>query len=62
MEDKEGISMFLDEAKSMFEIDTYHDHIVNLQGITYCWNNNEKKFSEVSTVCYCQISDLSLID
>ena len=26
---------FLDEAKSMLEIDAYHENIVNLQGITY---------------------------
>ena len=24
----------MDEAKSMFQIGTYHNHIVNLQGIT----------------------------
>ena len=49
MEDKEGISIFLDEAKSMFEIGTYHDHIVNLQGVSYIYDSVEKQFSQVST-------------
>ena len=55
MEDNQGISLFLDEAKSMLEIGTYHDHIVNLQGITYCWNSYEKQFSAVSEVISCQV-------
>ena len=29
------IEEFLDEAKSMLEIDAYHENIVNLQGIAY---------------------------
>ena len=29
------MNMFLDEVKSMLEINEHHDNIVNLQGITY---------------------------
>ena len=29
------VNEFLEEVKSMLEIETYHDNIVNLQGITY---------------------------
>ena len=28
------VESIMDEAKSMFQIGTYHNHIVNLQGIT----------------------------
>ena len=50
MADDQGIDLFLDEAKSMFEIGTYHDHIINLQGITYSWNSYENQFAEVSDI------------
>ena len=33
--DQYEADQFLDEAKSMLEIDAYHENIVNLQGITY---------------------------
>ena len=46
--DLRGIEQFLDEAKSMIKIDTYHDHIVNLQGVTYTWDAKEKMFTDVS--------------
>ena len=29
------MNVFLDEVKSMLEINDHHDNIVNLQGITY---------------------------
>ena len=29
------VDVFLEEAKSMLEINSYHENIVNLQGITY---------------------------
>ena len=29
------MNVFLDEVKSMLEINAHHDNIVNLQGITY---------------------------
>ena len=32
---KGHIEEFLEEVKSMLEINSYHDNIVNLQGITY---------------------------
>ena len=50
IEDFRGIDLFLDEARSMIEIGTYHEHIVNLQGVTYSWNTPEKRFSDVSYV------------
>jgi hypothetical protein len=31
----------------MLEINDYHDHIVNLQGITAGWNFIERQLSEV---------------
>ena len=43
----DGIEQCLDEAKTMLEIDSYHDHIVNLQGVTYNWNSIDGIFSEV---------------
>ena len=39
---------FLDEAKSMFQVGTYHNHIVNLQGITVGVGEDDGKLSEVS--------------
>ena len=47
MTDPHGIDLLLDEAKTMLEVGTYHDHIVNLQGITYSWSSYEQQFSEV---------------
>ena len=38
---------FLDEAKSMFQVGTYHNHIVNLQGITLGVGEDDGKLSEV---------------
>ena len=38
---------FLDEAKSMLEIDAYHENIVNLQGITYEISNLMEQKLEV---------------
>ena len=47
MNDYQGIEIFLEEAKTMLEINEYHDHIVNLQGIIVGWNSIDKQFSEV---------------
>ena len=44
----QGIEMILDEAKTMIEIGAYHNHIVNLQGVTYSLNLEEKRFLDVS--------------
>ena len=43
------VESIMDEAKSMFQIGTYHNHIVNLQGIT-CKENksSNQKAPEVS--------------
>ena len=43
----QGIEMILDEAKTMIEIGAYHNHIVNLQGVTYSLNLEEKRFLDV---------------
>ena len=42
------IDTILDEAKSMLQIGKYHDHIVNLQGITY--ELDEQNTPEVSII------------
>ena len=48
--DDHGIKLCLDEAKTMIEIDSYHDHIVNLQGVTYSLDSLSDKFTDVSTI------------
>ena len=49
----------LNEAKSMLEIGTYHNHIVNLQGITYDSYDHDKVLSGVSCfTTYAKISNL----
>ena len=45
--DTQEIDLFLDEAKSMLEIGSYHDNIVNLQGIAYEMNVQQDYFTEV---------------
>ena len=50
MVDNYGIEICLDEAKTMVEIDSYHDNIVNLQGITFSWNDLKQQFSEVRII------------
>ena len=47
------IDEFLEEAKSMLEINAYHDNIVNLQGMTYI-NSNDS----IVEVCYLKVSIL----
>ena len=41
------IDLLMDEAKSMLEIKTYHENIVNLQGVTYKMNDEEDNLTEV---------------
>ena len=41
---------FLEEAKSMIEIDAYHENIVNLQGIT--WINDSIENYAMTEVVY----------
>ena len=41
-------NLFLDEAKTMLQIGTYHDFIVNLQGIIYSIDETNEDLSEVS--------------
>ena len=50
MNDYQGIELLMDEAKTMLEINDYHDHIVNLQGILVGWNSIEQQLSEVSNI------------
>lgn len=49
MTEQEGIKLCVDEAKSMTKIGAYHDHIVNLQGVSYIYDSVEKQFSQVSS-------------
>ena len=41
------VNEFLEEVKSMLEINAYHDNIVNLQGITY--NAAQRTASEIAS-------------
>ena len=41
------VYVFLEEVKSMLEISTYHENIVNLQGITYKRGQNSESIIEV---------------
>ena len=41
------VDEFLDEAKSMLEINAYHDNIVNLQGMTYNKSPQDNSIVEV---------------
>ena len=43
------IDAFLEEAKSMLEINAYHENIVNLQGITYKKVGHSPSSIEVNT-------------
>ena len=43
------IDEFLEEAKSMLEVDEYHTNIVNLQGITY---KNSNSMESPLHVCF----------
>ena len=48
----EGLTDLLEEeARTMLRIDSYHEHIVNLQGITYNWDLEEQNISEVAKIC-----------
>ena len=44
----QNIDLFLEEAKTMIRIGSYHDYIVNLQGIIYNENEGGNKIPEVS--------------
>ena len=46
----EKTSLFLDEAKTMLQIGSYHDFIVNLQGIIYNSNEEDEQAPEVRGV------------
>ena len=44
----EKTSLFLDEAKTMLQIGSYHDFIVNLQGVIYSTNHADDHAPEVN--------------
>ena len=44
----EKIDLFLEEAKTMLRIGSYHDYIVNLQGVTYGFNQETFQLNDVS--------------
>ena len=44
----QNIDLFLEEAKTMLRIGSYHDYIVNLQGLIYNDDEGENKIPEVS--------------
>ena len=45
------IDLFLDEAKSMLEIGSYHENIVNLQGISYTTDSETGNIAQVLHNC-----------
>ena len=49
--DPEEFDSILDEAKSMFQVGKYHNHIVNLQGITF--GEDDEKLSQVGFSSFC---------
>ena len=40
----------MDEGKSMLEVGTYHEYIVNLQGVTYQTDNKHENLTQVMNV------------
>ena len=46
--DTQSVSLLMDEAKSMIEIGIYHNHIVNLQGVTLGFNPKTHQLTDVS--------------
>ena len=46
-EELQNIDLFLEEAKTMLRIGSYHDYIVNLQGLIY---NNDEGGNEIPEV------------
>ena len=45
--DHKQTELLLEEAKNMLRLKRYHDHIVNLQGITYRLDEDGKSISSV---------------
>ena len=43
------LNLLLEEAKNMIQLTEYHDHIVNLQGITYTIDKEENTIRSVGT-------------
>ena len=46
--DSQSVNLLIDEAKSMMEVGLYHDYIVNLQGVTYGFNEETYRLNDVS--------------
>ena len=63
MSTEREVTEFLEEAKSMLEMNGYHKNIVNLQGITYKTGQHressiEVRFARVSFKKYCILTFL----
>ena len=41
----------MDEGKSMLEVGTYHEYIVNLQGVTYQTDSKHENLTQVINTC-----------
>ena len=60
--DETDIKLFLDEIKSMLEIGSYHDHIINLQGVSYELDEYERKLTEViAPFCYLYLNKYNFL-
>ena len=63
MSTEREVTEFLEEAKSMLEMNGYHKNIVNLQGITYRTGHHQEssievRFATVSFKKYCILTFL----
>ena len=45
----------------MLKIESYHEHIVNLQGITYTWDLQKQNISEVTKTCIIKSVSVDII-
>ena len=62
--DPKQTGLILEEAKNMLQLKRYHDHIVNLQGISYTLDEDAKSISSVKSSYYhyiCYFSNKSNI-
>ena len=57
--DGSELQSFLEEAKSMIQIDEYHNHIVNLQGIIYEYNHQKSETLKVLNLIFIGVELLS---
>ena len=57
--DTSELQLFLEEAKSMVQIDEYHNHIVNLQGIIYEHDDQQSETLKVLNLIFIRLELLS---